>query len=88
MHYTKDGKLIHHDGHTWTVKDEIKQYRKDIEEDEKLAERLEAEDSNLVELSFEKSLELDRLQEQHRTMAGDLQKLMHMVAFEREKKND
>ena len=86
VHYTKDGKLIHHDGHTWTVRDEIRQYRKDIEEDEKLAERLEAEDSNLVELSFEKSLELDRLQEQHRTMAGDLQKLMHMVAFEREKR--
>ena len=86
VHYTKDGKLIHHDGHTWTVKDEIKQYRKDIEEDEKLAERLEAEDSNLVELSFEKSLELDRLQEKHKSMAGDVQKLMHMVAFEREKR--
>ena len=49
MHYTKDGKLIHHDGHTWTVKDEIKQYRKDIEEDEKLAERLGMQRDGLLD---------------------------------------
>jgi len=86
VHYTKEGKLVHHDGHVWTVKDELDQYKKDIEEDEKLAEILEQEDSKLVEVSFEKSIELERLQEEFRHVSGDVQKLIRRIAEETERK--
>lgn len=83
-----DGHLVHKgDGHVWTVKDELNQYRKDIEEDEKLAERLEAEDEDLVALSFEKSTELETLREEHRTMSGDVMRLMRLCDAERTKRD-
>jgi len=86
IHYTRDGKMVHNDGRIWTVKDKLDQYRKDIEEDEKLVEKLEREDSDLVETSFEKSIQLDTMQDEYRTMTGDVQKLYHDITFEKEKK--
>jgi len=86
IHYTKEGKMTSNDGRSWTVRDKLSQYRKDIEEDEKLAEALEQEDADLVETSFEKSIQLDNMQDDYRTMSGNVQKLYHDIQFEKEKK--
>jgi hypothetical protein len=87
-HYTKDGRLkLGQAGAGWSTVDRMRQYRKDIKEEETIIAKLKSADDDLIEKSFDYCDELEVLMQSYQRLMGEKLRLRRMRAFEEESRS-